>query len=110
MFARNDDTGDWCIFIRMPDNRPPFPVFGFGDNIPEVSVVMDRVRAADTLRAGNTIYNDVVRSQEEYRNKFDYAASQASEESVEVIEHFLRGHGKSPVVKSLPKGVSNDDA
>ena len=110
MFGRNEDTGDWCVFIRMPRPRDPFPVIGFGDSIPDVNTVMERVRQADTMRTGNQIYNEVVSSQKQYRDNLDYAANQAGEESAEVIEHFMRKRGKSPVVKSFSKGVSNNDA
>lgn len=110
MFGRNEDTGDWCVFIRMPRPRDPFPVIGFGDSIPDVNTVMERVRQADTMRTGNQIYNEVVSSQKQYRDNLDYVANQAGEESAEVIEHFMRKRGKSPVVKSFSKEVSNNDA
>ena len=36
--------------------------------------------------------------------------SQAGEESAEVVEHLMRKHGKSPIIKSTRKvkGVSKD--
>ncbi len=110
MFGRNEDTGDWCVFIRMPRPSEPFPVMGFGNSVPDVNTVMDRIREADTMRTGNQIYEEIVRSQKKYREELDYAANQAGEESVEVIEHFMRKRGKSPVVKSFSKGVSSNDA
>jgi len=110
MFARNEETGDWCVFIRMPRPSSPYPVLGFGREIPDTAVVMQRLQEADTLRTGNQIYNEVIRSQKDYRKNLEYNADQASAESAEVVEHFLRKHGKSPIVKILPKGVSNNDA
>jgi hypothetical protein len=94
----------------MPRPSEPFPVMGFGNSVPDVNTVMDRIREADTMRTGNQIYEEIVRSQKKYREELDYAANQAGEESVEVIEHFMRKRGKSPVVKSLSKGVSSNDA
>lgn len=105
-FARNADTWDWCVFIKMPAPEPAYPVIGFGYNVPPVEHVMDRVRAADTMRTGNQIYDDIVKSQEKYRKKLEYEASQASEAAAEPTEWLLRKHGKSPIIKSLPKGVS----
>ena len=108
LFAKNEETGDWCVFVRMPGAEPPYPVCGFGREIPSVDDVMLRIRRADTMRNGDAIYNDLVRSQEKYRAELAYKGDQAADESVEVVEHFMRKHGKSPIIKSLPKGVSND--
>ena len=110
MFARNEETGDWCVFIRMPRPAEPYPVCGFGREIPEVDDVMLRIRRADTMRNGEAIYKDLVKSQEQHRAALKYKGDQATDESVEVVEHFMRKHGKSPIIKSLPKGVSNNDA
>lgn len=106
MFSRNADTGDWCVFIDMPRPEPPYPVLGFGDDIPDPEIVVDRLRRGDTLRSGDRIYNEIVKSQEAYRSSLKYNADQAVDESVEVIEHFMRKEGKSPIVKSFSKGVS----
>lgn len=111
-FARNADTWDWCVFVRMPSPEPAYPVIGFGYNLPPFEHVMERVKKADTMRVGNRIYDDIVKSQEAYRKRLDDAASEASSEAAEPTEWLLRKHGKSPVIKSLPKsgkGVSNND-
>jgi hypothetical protein len=106
-FARNADTWDWCIYIKMPSPEPAYPVIGFGYNVPPVDHVMQRVRAADTMRAGNKIYDDIVKSQNDYRKNLEYEASQASSAAAEPTEWLLRKHGKSPIVKSFAKkGVS----
>jgi hypothetical protein len=110
MFARNEDTGDWCIFIRLPRPSDPYPVIGFQDRIPEPVEAIDRLKAADTMRVGEQIYREVVKSQEDYRKKFEYASDEASAESSEVVEHLMRKHGKSPIIKSFSKGVSDNDA
>lgn len=110
MFARNEDTGDWCVFVRMPAPKPPMPVFGFGDRIPDPVEAVAKVQEGHLVRHKERIWKEVVDSQEQYRKDLKYKGDQATDESVEVIEHFMRKHGKSPVVKSLPKGVSSDDA
>lgn len=106
MFGRNESTGDWCIFIRMPAPSDPFPVIGFQDRIPEPDEALDRLRAADTMRHGDKIYKDAIRSQMKYRDDLEYASDQAASESVDAVEFLLRKHGKSPVVKSTRKVVS----
>ena len=107
MFARNEETGDWCVYSRMPYPEPPFPVFGFGQEIPEVHVVMDRVKSGDLRKNSDRVYRDIIKSQEKYRANLQYNADQASEESAEVVEKFMRIHGKSPLIKSLPKNYES---
>jgi hypothetical protein len=107
-FEKNPHTGDWCVFIRMPSPEQPVALMGFEDQIPEPDVVVRRLYESDSLRHGEKIYNEAVKSQEAFKAHKRYLADQASEESAEVLEHFLRKHGKSPVIKSLPKGVSDD--
>jgi hypothetical protein len=110
MFARNATNGDWCVFVRMPGDAAPYPVLGFQDNIPEPHEAIDRLKAADTMRHGDRIYKEVVKSQKNYYAGLKYNADQAIADSAERTEHMMRQRGVSPVIKSLPKGVSNNDA
>lgn len=114
-FARNADTWDWCVFIKMPRPEPAYPVIGFGRELPPVDEVMRLVHRSDTKRHGWAIYDEIVKSQEDYKKTFRDKADDASEESAEVVEHFLRQHGKSPVIKEfishdIPKGGEASDA
>jgi hypothetical protein len=114
-FARNMDTWDWCVYIKMPRPEPAYPVIGFGRELPPFDEVMRRVYRADSHRHGWAIYDEIMKSQEDYKKKFRDAADEATEESAEVVEHFLRQHGKSPVVKEfikhdIPKGGVASDA
>ena len=110
MFGRNEDTGDWCIFIRMPAPQDPFPVIGFQKSIPEPNDALDRLKAADTMRHGDRLYKEMVASQKKYRDDLEYKSDQAAQDSAERVEHLMRQHGKSPVIKSTRKvkGVSKD--
>jgi hypothetical protein len=114
-FARNADTWDWCVYIRMPRPEEPYPVLGFGREIPDVNTVLARLHRADTMRHGWQIFDEIQKSQEDFKNKFRKRTDEAGEESAEVLEHFLRKHGKSPIIKEfinydVPKEVSNNDA
>ena len=114
-FARNAETWDWCVYIKMPRPEPAYPVIGFGQELPPVDEVMRRVHNADAHKHGYQIYDEIMASQEAYKKKFRDAADEASEESAEVVEHFLRQHGKSPVIKEfitadIPKGGEASDA
>lgn len=108
MFGRNENTGDWCIFIKMPAPRDPYPVIGFQDRIPEPDEALDRLKAADTMRHGDAVYREVLRSQEEYRKSGLKKVDEASADSAERVEFMLRKYGKSPIIKSTSKGVSAD--
>ena len=103
MFGRNEETGDWCVFIKAPAPQEPIAVLGFGNDIPEPDAVIKRLYQADTLRHGDKILNTIVREQEDYRKMLDYNANQATEDSVERVEHMMRMRGDSPIIKSFSK-------
>jgi hypothetical protein len=103
MFGRNEDTGDWCVFIKAPSPQEPIAVLGFGDSIPEPDAAIKRLYESDTLRHGNKILDNVIREQEAYRKQLDYNADQATQDSAERIEHMMRMRGDSPIVKSFSK-------
>jgi hypothetical protein len=107
-FARNAETWDWCVFVRMPRPEPAYPVIGFGQELPPVDEVMRRVYRADAHKHGFEIYDEILASQEAYKKKYRDAADEASEESAEVVEHFLRQHGKSPVIKVFMDGEGGE--
>lgn len=98
-FARNAETNDWCVFVEMPRPEKPYPVIGFGPGLPPLDEVMRMVYRSDTKRHGWQIYDEIMASQEAYKKQFRDKADDAAEESAEVVEHFLRQHGKSPIVK-----------
>jgi hypothetical protein len=107
MFARNEDTGDWCIYIRMPGDRAPFPVIGFQNTIPEPHEAIAKLNAGDTRKHGDRMLMEARRADEQRRRELEYVSDQASSESAEHVEHLMRKHGKSPVIKSLRKVVKD---
>ena len=111
MFARNEENGDWCIFIKMPRPNDPYPILGFQDRIPDPGEAIVRLKAADTMRHGDRIYNEVVKSQMDYRANLKYNADQAIGDSAERVEHMMRQRGASPIVKVFvgeKGGVASD--
>ena len=113
MFGRNEDTGDWCIFIKMPRPATPYPVLGFGKDIPNASEALNRLRLSDTMVHGDAIYRDVVKSQRKFKEQFEYRANEASGDSAERVEHMMRKRGDSPIIKVFindSKGVVASDA
>ena len=101
MFAKNEETGDWCIFVRMPRPKDPWPLFGFGDEIPEPAVAVEKVQEAHLVKNKERIWREIIDSQESYRRELDRQGDETSSETAEVIEFAMRKRGESPIVKSL---------
>jgi hypothetical protein len=110
MFAKNEETGDWCIFVRMPRPKDPWPLYGFGDNIPSPDVALEKVQEAHLVKNKDRIWREVIDSQNAYRRELERQGDETSAETAEDIEFALRKHGKSPIVKSFAKEVSNNDS
>jgi hypothetical protein len=109
MFARNEETGDWCIFIRMPGDRPPFPVIGFQNTIPEPHEAITKLNAGDTRKHGDRLLMEARRADEQRRKALEYVSDQAASDAAERTEHMMRQRGASPIIKSTrKKGVNSD--
>ena len=102
-FKLNEDTQDYCIFMRMPYPEPDLPILGFGREVPHPDLACKKLWESDTMIHGDKILNDILKSQEEFRNAKRYAADQASSDSAERVEHLMRSRGESPVIKSFSK-------
>lgn len=102
-FKLNEDTQDYCIFMRMPYPEPDLPILGFGREIPHPDAACKKLWESDTMIHGDKILKDILKSQEDFKNAKRYAADQATEDSAERIEHLMRMNGDSPVIKSFSK-------
>ena len=108
-FKLNEDTQDYCIFMRMPHPEPDLPILGFGRTIPHPDEACKKLWESDTMIHGDKILNDILKSQEDFKNAKRYAADQASADSAERIEYLMRKNGDSPVIKSTRKVVKKHD-
>lgn len=102
-FKLNEDTQDYCIFMRMPYPEPDLPILGFGREVPHPDLACKKLWESDTMIHGDKILKDILKSQEDFKNAKRYAADQATEDSAERIEHVMRMKGDSPVIKSFSK-------
>jgi len=102
-FKLNEDTQDYCIFMRMPYPEPDLPILGFGREVPHPDLACKKLWESDTMIHGDKILKDILKSQEDFKNAKRYAADQASADSAERIEHVMRMKGDSPVIKSFSK-------
>ena len=111
-FKLNEDTQEYCIYMRMPRPEPDLPILGFGRMVPHPDLACKKLWESDTMIHGQKILDDILKSQEDFKNAKRYAADQASADSAERVEKFLRGKGHSPVVKVFPndkRGVVASD-
>ena len=102
-FGLNEDTQDYCIFMRMPHPEPTLPILGFGREVPHPDAACKKLWESDTMIHGDKILNDILKSQEEYKAALRYNSDQASADSAERVEHLMRMNGDSPVIKSFSK-------
>ena len=102
-FKLNEDTQDYCIYMRMPYPEPDLPILGFGREVPHPDLACKKLWESDTMIHGDKILKDILKSQEDFKNAKRYAADQASADSAERIEHVMRMKGDSPVIKSFSK-------
>lgn len=108
-FGLNEDTQEYCIFMRMPHPEPVLPILGFGREVPHPDAACKKLWESDTMIHGDKILNDILKSQEEYKAALRYNSDQASADSAERIEYLMRSRGDSPVIKSTRKVVKKND-
>lgn len=95
--GRNEDTGDWCVFIQMARGTfPPtdlYPLLGMGPNedaLPDPQLLRERLWKSDTLRHGNEILDRMNRENEAIKQEKEKAAQQATAIAAEAYEWGLR--------------------
>lgn len=69
MFGRNERTGEWCAFVKMPHGQNPVAVLGFGSQLPSVEEALKRVQFADTRRYASEIQDQVTRANERLKEQ-----------------------------------------
>ena len=112
-FKLNEDTGDYCVYMRMPYPEEPVAILGVGSTVPHSDYIIQRLRETDVRIHGDKLFDMIIKEQNKVKEEKRYLADQASSDSAERIEKMLRKHGKSPVVKVFPndkKGVVASDA
>ena len=102
-FGLNEDTQEYCIFMRMPHPEPTLPILGFGREVPHPDVACKKLWESDTMIHGDKILKDILKSQDEYKKMLRYNSDQASADSAERVEHLMRMNGDSPIIKSFSK-------
>lgn len=106
-FGRNEANGQYAIFIKFPpgDDYFPelYPILGFGFDIPEPEAAIRRLEAADTLKHGERMLDEMHRRNRERLARFDEPIQEAQEEFALAAESFLRNRGETRWGKSYSK-------
>lgn len=105
-FRRNEDTGQWCVYIKMPHGEAPVPVFGF-DQIPSPLFAVESLHKADSLRHGEKILDEMNKRNDDLLIPYNEAADDANGQMADAFEWAYRKMGSAKVnyAKSYrPKG------
>lgn len=99
MFGRNEKTGDWCAFVKMPHGQAPMPVLGFGRTIPTPEEAVRRCYKADTKRHGSKIFDQMQAHNARIREAKEKATSEQAEVAAEILDYGYRVMGAHPFPK-----------
>lgn len=104
-FARNEQTGQYCIYLKTISTEPDLPLVGW-DTIPHPEDAVKRLYQTDSLRHGEKILDDMNRRNADFMKQYEVAADEATYELAEAFESNLRARGAHPNPRIfVPKGV-----
>jgi hypothetical protein len=106
-FSQHPETGQWTVFVKIErdlgpevgtvvDGQRGYPIFAFphGQDVDSLTAdtIMQRVYAADTLRHGEKMLDELHAHNERIKQKHRDAAAEAEEVYAEAVESYVRGH------------------
>lgn len=95
-FGKNEEQGDWVVFMMMPHGEAARPILGFGANIPETDEMMQRLKLSDTLRHGEFMRDDINEHNERERRRMEKASIAKAHDAAERVEVWHRHAGSHP--------------
>lgn len=98
-FGRNEETGQYCVFL-MRRGSDPRPVLGF-NKIPHPEDVLKALYQTDAKRRGLEILDEMNRENDERNKDKEYAADQAAGQAAEGFEWLMRDQGQTPYSRSF---------
>lgn len=100
--ARHEITGDWVVVLR----EDGFPIFGFGQELPDPAEVRGILERRDVKRHGKKMMDALAREAARRRAEADYAVDQADEATAEIMADFYAKHGAKRATRIfVPRGV-----
>jgi hypothetical protein len=104
-FGRNEDTGQWCVFL-LRRGELPLPVLGFED-VPSPEYAVQRLHRADALRRGDEILNEINDHNKRREDGYEQRAREADAMSAEHYRWAFEQQGKTPYFKSIGRKNPN---
>jgi hypothetical protein len=105
--GRHKESGEWVLFLRPKANPfgldAPYPVLGFGQELPSPEHVERVLHETDTRRNGDRILKDIQENNERLRKPSRSRADDATAQLAEAAESFLHAQGRTPYHRSLRK-------
>lgn len=102
-FGRNEETGQWCVFL-LRRGFDPLPVLGFQD-IPHPDDAVKRLWRADAQRRGEEILDELNRHNKDLEIAENAQTTREAEDAAELAaehaERLLRQLGKTRWAKSF---------
>lgn len=106
-FGRNEDNGDWVVFVKMPrgSKRELVPVLGFGNKeMPTPEEVLRRVEQADTRRYSQELLDAVTTENRKRQESTSQLAEDTASEMAEIMDYLLRATGTHPLPRIFVPG------
>lgn len=94
-FERNQETGQWCCFLKTVPSEPDLPIFGW-DEIPHPDDAIKRIWQNDALRHGEEILERIDRENADRQRPYDEAVDNAQGQLAEAFEWGFRKQGAHP--------------
>lgn len=115
-FGFNETNGDWVIYVIMErgsesslyviDDKPAWPVIGFGETIPSPEEAITKLRASDTRIHGDKILKDMEKHNEGIKREHEDKADDAAGQMAEGLEWANRKLGTHPSPRIFVPGKS----
>lgn len=102
-FDRNQETGQWCVFLKTIPSEPDLPIFGW-DSIPHPDDAIKRIHQADSLRHGEEILDRIDRENAERERPYKEAVDDAQGQLAEAFEWGFRKQGVHPQARIFVPG------
>lgn len=95
--AQNEETGDWCIYMKAPHGQFPIPIVGWRyEELPDKDEVFVWLWKHDSIRQGERLLDDINRHNDEIRKEREEKMSELTGEMAEHIEVVTRWTGEHP--------------
>jgi len=107
---RNEDTGQWGVYIKTPHTEPDVCIFGWNpDEFMSEDKILRRLYQADAVRHGEQILDKMDRYEAERQKQLEYAASEGTGQAAEAMEWAMRVRGHHPVPRIfVPRGFARE--